>query len=139
MHTLCRKKKLPNLFISQTCKSIRVGLDFLVTFPLVLVETHGQAEGVDGEGEHYGGALLGRDGAQRLKEKKHAVRFNVSMTIRDGICLRIDIFKLCRSSLGLCTECSLNIVFFFQEFSIFCVLSLASTGLLLVGKKMASQ
>ena len=105
MHTLCRQKKLPNLFISQTCKFIRVGLDFLVTFPLVLVETHGQAEGVDGEGEHYGGALLGRDGAQRLKEKKLAVRFNVSMTIRDGICLRIDIFKLCRSSLCLCTEC----------------------------------
>ena len=41
------------------------------------------------------------------------------MTIRDGICLRIDIFKLCRSSLGLCTECSLNIVFFSKNFQYF--------------------
>ena len=38
------------------------------------------------------------------------------------------------------TGCSLNIVLFiFQEFSIFCDLSLARTGLLLVKQKMVSQ
>ena len=43
------------------------GAKGLITFPLLLVESHGEAEGVYGEGEHNGGALLGRDRVQSLK------------------------------------------------------------------------
>ena len=43
-----------------------VGL--LVALPLLLVHPHREAEGVDGEGEHDGGALLCGDGVQGLKK-----------------------------------------------------------------------
>ena len=44
--------------------------DLLVTFSLVFVDIHGEAERVYGEGKDYGGALLSGNCTQGLKKIK---------------------------------------------------------------------